>query len=196
VPLRRAHAYLLTLLSVCSSVLVLTHPAHAIAAPSRVEVHYTSSYAEVRWSSVSDATSYSIEVSKVGYNGPWRWWNTGSATTYAKIPLNGHPYLDQDGAYRYKVIAHNSAGSAARSVALNRSQGSGVSAQDTKKAASKANSCLQQGLKAGTTTAAGAGVYAVGAAWIPGVDAATAAGVSLAVGGSAASTYIVCLLPW
>jgi hypothetical protein len=194
---RRKPSYLvLVLIALVSSVVGLSQPAHAISAPQRAEVHYTSSYAEVRWSAVSDATSYSVEVSKDGYYGPWRWWNTSSATTVVQIPLTAHPYRDQQGAYRYKVIARNSAGSASRSVVLNRSEGYGVSTADHQKAASKASSCLKRGLKAGATSAAGAGVYAVAAAWIPGVNAVTASAVGATVGGSAGAAYVVCLLPW
>lgn len=121
---RRNPSYLfLALIALASSVFALSSPAHAISAPQRAEVHYASSYAEIRWSAVSDATSYAVEVSKDGYYGPWRQWTTNSATTVLQIPLAAHPYRDQQGAYRYKVIARNSAGSAARSVVLKRSRG-------------------------------------------------------------------------
>jgi hypothetical protein len=194
---RRRPSYLvLALIALVSSVVALSRPAHAISAPQRAEVHYTSTYAEVRWSAVSDATSYAVEISKDGYYGPWRWWTTNSATTVLRVPLDGHPYHDQLGAYRYKVIARNSAGSAARTVSVDRSEGYGVSTADHQKAASKANSCLKRGLKAGATTAAGAGIYAVAASWIPGVNAVTASAVAVTVSGSAGSAYVVCLLPW
>lgn len=193
---RFVNPLVLAAISLASMVLALSHPAHALAAPTRAEVHYTSSYAEVRWSAVADATSYAVEVSKDGYYGPWRRWTTNSAHTVVDIPLSAHPYSDQEGAYRYKVWAINSAGSAARSVVMSKTQGSGVSTADTKKAAAKGNSCLKQGLAAGATTAAGSGVYAVAAAWIPGVNAMTAGAVAATTGGSAAATYVVCLLPW
>lgn len=112
------HTPVLVLIAAVSSVVVLSlsDPARAIAAPSRAEVHYSANYAEVRWSAVSDATAYGVEVSKDGYYGPWRRWSTNSATTTVRIPFNAHPYRDQQGAYRYKVFAINSGGSAARSV--------------------------------------------------------------------------------
>jgi hypothetical protein len=194
---RRNPSYLvLALIALASSVFALNTPAHAISAPQRAEVHYTSSYAELRWSQVSDATSYAVEVSKDGYYGPWRRWTTNSATTVLQIPLGAHPYSDQQGAYRYKVWAINSGGSAARSVVVDRSEGYGVSTADHQKAATKANSCLKRGLKAGATAAAGAGVYAFAASWIPGVNAVTASAVAVTVSSSASSAYVVCLLPW
>jgi len=192
------HTPVLVLIAVVSSVVVLSlsEPARAIAAPSRAEVHYSSSYAEVRWSAVSDATAYGVEVSKDGYYGPWRQWAVNSATTRIRIPFSEHPYRNAAGATRYKVTASNSSGGASRTVALNRSQGYGVSTADRNKAASKANACLKQGLAAGATTAAGSGVYAVAAAWIPGVNAVSASAVAAATASTAASTYVVCLLPW
>ena len=195
--LRRHHSHLvLLILAFTSSVFALSQPAHAIAAPQRAEVHNSSTYAEVRWSAVSDATSYAVEVSKDGYYGPWRRWNTNSATTAVRIPFNQHPYQDQQGSYRYKVIAMNGGGSASRSVVLSRSEGYGVSTADTQKAATKANSCLKRGLAAGATTAASTGVVAFASAWVPGVNGVTAAGVGIATAGSSAATYVVCLLPW
>jgi len=173
-----------------------TEPAHAMSAPQRAEVHYTSSYAELRWSSVADATAYTLEVSKVGYYGPWRRWSTNSATTTLRIPLSAHPYRDQQGSYRYKVTAQNSSGSASRTVVTTRLQGSGVSTSDSQKAANKATSCLKQGLEAVAATSAASGVWAIGSAWIPGVNVVTASSVAAAVGTSAASSYIVCALPW
>jgi hypothetical protein len=167
-----------------------------MTAPQRAEVHYASSYAELRWSSVSDATGYTVEVSKVGYYGPWRQWSTGSATTVLRIPLSAHPYRDQQGSYRYKVTAHNSSASASRTVLMTRLQGSGVSAADSQKAANKATSCIKQGLAAAAATGATSGVAAIGTAWVPGVDVVTAGSVAAAVGGSAAGTYIMCVLPW
>lgn len=194
---RRNPSYLvLALIALASSVLALSRPAHAIAAPQRAEVHYTSTYAELRWSAVNDATSYAVQVSKDGYYGPWRQWSTNSATTVLRIPLDAHPYRDQQGAYRYKVWAINSGGSAARSVVLNRSQGYGVSTADAQRAATKANSCLKQGLAAGATTAATSGIYTVAAAWVPGVNAVGAGAMATFTAGSAATTYVVCLLPW
>lgn len=192
------HTPVLVLIAVFSSVVVLSlsEPARAIAAPSRAEVHYASTYAEVRWAAVSDATAYGVEVSKDGYYGPWRRWSTTSATTTVRIPFDAHPYRDQQGAYRYKVFAINSGGSAARSVVLTKSQGYGVSTADSQRAATKANSCLKQGLAAGVTTAASTGVYAVAAAWVPGVNAVSAGAAATLTGGSAAATYVVCLLPW
>lgn len=186
----------LVLIAFASSVFFLSQPAHAISSPQRAEVHYTSSAAEVRWSAVSDATSYTVEVSKDGYYGPWRRWTMNSATTTVRIPLTAHPYRDQQGAYRYQVWATNSGGSASRSVVVSKSQGYGVSSGDSQKAATKANSCLKQGLAAGATTAATSGVYAVAAAWVPGVNAVSAATVATMTGGSGAVTYIACLLPW
>jgi hypothetical protein len=183
-------------IAVSCSVAVLAQPAHAMSAPQRAEVHYSSSYAELRWSGVADATSYWVEVSKVGYYGPWRRWTTNSATTVLRIPLSAHPYRDQQGAYRYKVTAANSAGSASRSVVTTRLQGSAVSAQDSHKAADKATSCLKQGMEAVAATSATSGVYAIGSAWIPGVDVVTAGSVAAAVGGAGAGTYIACALPW
>lgn len=185
-----------TVIALASSMFVLVQPARAIAAPQRAEVHYASTYAEVRWAAVADATSYAVEVSKVGYYGPWRRWATNSATTVIRVPLSSHPYRDQQGAYRYTVTAMNSGGSASRSVVLTRSQGSGVSAADSQKAATKANSCLKQGLAAAAAAGATSGVIAIGTAWIPGVNAVTAGSVAGAVGGAAASRYIVCVLPW
>lgn len=195
-PRRLPHRLVLTLIALASSVFWLSEAAHAIAAPSRVEVHYSSSYAEVRWTAVSDATTYYVEVSKDGYYGPWRQWSVSSATTRIRISFADHPYRGSSGAYRYKVTASNSSGYASRSVALNKSQGYGVSTADREKAASKANGCLKQGLAAGATTAAGSGVYAVAAAWIPGVNAVSASAVAAATASTAASTYVVCLLPW
>lgn len=196
-PARRNHSYLLAaLIALASSVFVLAQPAHAVTAPARAEVHYASTYADVRWAAVADATSYAVEVSKDGYYGPWRRWVTNSATTSVRIPISAHPYRDQQGAYRYKVIAMNSGGSASRSVVLTRSQGSGVSTGDSQKAAKKANSCLKQGLAAAAAAGATSGPVAIASAWIPGVNAVSAGSVAAAVGGSAASTYIVCVLPW
>jgi hypothetical protein len=186
----------LVLIAFASSVFFLSQPAHAISAPQRAEVHYGPSSADVRWSAVSDATSYAVEVSKDGFYGPWRRWATSSAVTTLQIPLSAHPYRNQQGAYRYRVFAINSGGSASRSVVLSKSQGYGVSSGDNTKAATKANSCLKQGLAAGATTAAGSGVYAVAAVWVPGVNAVSAAAVATMTGGSAAGTYVVCLLPW
>jgi hypothetical protein len=196
-PTRRNPSNLvLALIAFGCSVLFLSQPAHAISAPQRVEVHYTSSAAEVRWSAVSDATSYTVEVSKDGFYGPWRRWTTNSATTTVRIPLTAHPYRDQQGAYRYQVWASNTSGGGSRTVVMSKSQGYGVSTGDTQRAATKANSCLKQGLAAGATTAAGSGIYAVAAAWVPGVNAVSAAAVGTMTGGSAAATYVVCLLPW
>lgn len=195
--LRRYHSHLVVFtLALASSVFWLSQPARAISAPQRAEVHNTSTVAEVRWSAVSDAMGYAVEVSKDGFYGPWRRWTTNSATTAVQIPFSAHPYRDRQGAYRYKVIAMNSSGSASRSVVVSRSQGYGVSTADTQKAATKANSCLQKGLVAGATTAAATGVVTIASAWIPGVNAVTAAGVGAATAGSSAATYVVCLLPW
>jgi hypothetical protein len=196
VPRRIQSNVVLFSLSLASAVVWLSQPAHAIAAPQRAEVHNTSSYAEVRWSAVSDATGYAVEVSKDGFSGPWRRWTTSSATTVVTIPFNQHPYQDRQGSYRYKVIAFNGGGSAYRSVVLSKSQGYGVSTADTQKAASKANSCLSKGLAAGATTAASTGVVTIASAWVPGVNAVTAAGVGAATAASSAATYVVCLLPW
>ena len=190
------HTPFLVLIAVLSSWVVLSVPARAIAAPTRVEVHYSGSYAEIRWSAVSDATSYAVVVSKDGFYGPWRQWTTNSATTYVRIPFTAHPYRDSQGVYRYKVTAMNSDSGATRSVTVNKSQGYGVSTADSQKAASKANSCLKQGLAAGVTTAASTGIYAVSAAWIPGVNAVSAGTAAALTGGSGAATYVVCLLPW
>jgi hypothetical protein len=77
-----------------------------------------------------------------------------------------------------------------------RLQGSGVSTADSQKAANKATSCLKQGLEAVAATSAASGVWAIGSAWIPGVNVVTASSVAAAVGTSAASSYIVCALPW
>lgn len=178
------------------SVTVFSEPAHAISAPPRAEVHYSSSYAELRWSGVADATAYTVEVSKVGYYGPWRRWTTNSATTVLRLPMSTHPYRDQQGAYRYKVTAQNSAGSASRTVVATRLQGNAVSASDSQKAASKATSCLKQGLTAAAAAGATTGVAAVSSVWIPGVNVVSASSVAAAVGGSAATTYIACALPW
>ncbi len=190
------HTPVLVLIAFVSSLVILSQPARAIAAPSRAEVHYGATYADVRWSAVSDATSYAVEVFKDGFYGPWRRWTTNSATTTARIPFTWHPYRDSQGVYRYKVIAINSGGAAARSVVFNKSQGYGVSTADSQKAATKANSCLKQGLAAGVTTAASTGVYAVAAAWVPGVNAVSAGAAAALTGGSTAATYVVCLLPW
>jgi hypothetical protein len=196
VPRRNQSSLLPLAIAIASSVFWLSQPAHAIAAPQRAEVHNTSTHAEVRWSAVSDATGYAVEVSKEGSYGPWRRWTTNSATTAVRIPFNQHPYQDRQGAYRYKVIAMNGGGSASRSVVLSRSEGYGVSTADTQKAATKANSCLHKGLVAGATTAASTGVVTIASAWIPGVNAVTAAGVGAVTAGSSTATYVVCLLPW
>jgi hypothetical protein len=194
---RRYHSYLvLAVIAVASCLFALQRPAHAISAPTRAEVHNTASYAEVRWSAVPDATSYAVEVSKDGYYGPWRRWTTSSATTAVDIPFTAHPYRDRQGAYRYKVFAMNSGGSASRSVLLSRSQGYGVSTADAQKAAAKGNSCLKQGLVAGASTAAGSGVYALAAAWVPGVNAISATAVAATAGATGTGTWVVCLLPW
>lgn len=196
-PARRRHSFLVgAALGVLLSTTVLAQPAHAISAPQRAEVHYTSSYAELRWSGVSDATAYTVQVSKVGYYGPWRVWETNSASTVLRIPITAHPYRDQQGSYKYTVTARNSSGAGARSVFTTRLQGSGVSAADSQKAANKATSCLKQGLEAAAVASAGSGVAAIGTAWIPGVNVVSAGSVAAAVGGSASSTYIMCVLPW
>jgi len=197
VPARRQQSFFVAMaLSVGCIIGALDHPAQAMSAPQRAEVHYTSSYAELRWSTVADATAYTVEVSKVGYSGPWRRWTTSSATSVLRIPLSAHPYRDQQGSYRYKVTAQNSTSSASRTVVTTRLQGSGVSAGDTQRAANKATSCLKQGLAAAAATGATSGVAAITTAWIPGVNVVSASSVAAAVGGSAASTYIVCALPW
>ena len=67
--------------AVISASVGLAHPARALAAPQRAEVHYASTFVDVRWSAVADATSYAVEVSKDGYYGPWRRWGTSSAVT-------------------------------------------------------------------------------------------------------------------
>jgi hypothetical protein len=121
--LRRHSSHLLLItVAVASSVFASSQPARAISAPQRAEVHNTSTYAEVRWSAVSDATGYAVEVSKDGYYGPWPRWTTSSATTAVRIPFDQHPYRDGRGAYRYQVIAINGDGSAVRSVAPTTSQ--------------------------------------------------------------------------
>lgn len=191
---RTALAFCLS--SVISATIAVAHPARAIAAPQRAEVHYASTYVDVRWSAVADATSYAVEVSKDGYYGPWRRWGTSSAVTNVRIPLADHPYRDRAGSYRYKVIALNSDGSASRAVVLTKLQGSAVSVADKEKAASKANSCLKQGLEAGVATGATTGVAAIVTAWIPGANVVTAGMVGASSGGAAASAYIACVLPW
>jgi hypothetical protein len=192
----RRTATAIALSSVVAATVAFAHPARAIAAPQRAEVHYASTYVDVRWSSVADATSYAVEVAKDGFYGPWRRWSTSSAVTNVRIPLSEHPYRDRGGSYRYKVIALNSGGSAARSVVLTKLQGSAVSVADKEKAAAKANSCLKQGLAAGVAAGATTGVAAIATAWIPGANLVTAGMVAGSSGSAAASAYIVCALPW
>ena len=192
----RRTALAIVVSAVAAATVSLAHPARAIAAPQRAEVHYASTYVDVRWSAVADATSYAVEVSKDGYYGPWRRWSTSSSVTNVRIPLADHPYRDRGGSYRYKVFALNSDGSAARSVVVTKLQGSAVSVADKEKAAGKANSCLKQGLAAGVAAASTTGVAAIVTAWIPGANLVTAGMVAASTGSASASAYIVCALPW
>ncbi|HUR51368.1 MAG TPA: hypothetical protein VMZ11_04515 [Mycobacteriales bacterium] len=196
-PARLHRSFLVgAVMGLVGSAVLLDEPAPAMAPPQRVEVHYTSDTAELRWSSVPDATRYTVEISKVGYAGPWRQWTTNSATTVLRLPVSVHPYRDQQGSYRYKVIASNSSASGTRSVLTTRLQGGAVSTADAQRAASKATSCLKQGMEAAVAMGATSGVAAVVTAWIPGVNAVSAGSVAAVSGGAGASTYVACVLPW
>lgn len=182
----------------CAMALVVggASPAHAaVSATSTIEVHHTLSLAKVDWAAATGAVKYNVEVSKVGFYGPWRLWPTTS--TVLNVALTDHPYRSSQGFYKYRVYSYDAAGhSASKATVYEKSGGSGVSSSNSSSAANKVNTCIKQGLAAGLATGAAGGIVVIAAAWIPGIGEVTAASVAAAAASIAAGTFAVCLIPW
>ncbi|WP_157498461.1 hypothetical protein [Leifsonia sp. Leaf336] len=163
----------------------------AVGTPTDAHVSFTQTYATVGWSAATGASSYTVIVSKDGYSGPFR----GYTTTATSIQISFKDFPYQDGSSRpYRFTIQAAGGGSTSAIKAFSPSGGGVSTSNQSAAGQKVADCIHQGSAAGLVTAGGAGLVTLAAVWIPGVDAVTAGGAALAIAGSAAGTYIVCIL--
>jgi Trk-type K+ transport system membrane component len=97
---------------------------------------------------------------------------------------------------RVQVTAWNSKDqriSLASSTVKSKSRGNGVAVKDKDKAKSKVKSCLKNGYVASGSVVAGAAVINIAAAWVPGVNVASAATTAVSAIAAGGFSYVVCL---
>ncbi|HVW42908.1 MAG TPA: hypothetical protein VHC18_16305 [Amycolatopsis sp.] len=171
----------------------------AYVAPQAVSIRFSDSAATLTWDAVPDSQGYAVVIRPAGGHGPY-----GEEQVLANrytVPFTSFPgYGKFTGGYAYEVCSIALGGSRGcttmDSPFFVHSEGGGTSTSNLHKATAKISSCLGKGEEAGLVFAAGKGVQAAVASWIPGIDAVTLGGVAAVAAGAGATRFAACLTGW
>lgn len=171
----------------------------ALASPGTISVHFSDSAATITWDAVPGSQGYAVTIRRVGDEGPDSEEQV-LANTYT-VALTRFPgYGRFAGGYNYQICSIAVSGDRACTIAGDsfyvQSAGHGVSTSILHRAVNKISSCLEKGEEAGLVVAAGMGIKAAVASWIPGAGEVTAGAVAAAGAGAGASGFAACITGW
>lgn len=173
-----------------------------LPAPTITSMTFTDNAVLLTWTKVKKAKKYNVIISKKGYFGPFRDWQTKK--THIKIKYTGFPYRDGSGKpYKFSVGSVNGKRTSIsgyphikkKEIIKKTVRTKKVSkATFKKRAKSLAKKCFKDGAAAAIGTGAAGGILLAVTSWIPPAEAVTATGVALAAGSAGVGTTVACVV--